>query len=128
MNAAKLKKNFRNRYDKYRPGIARRPIGESAVHPLRKHLRDVSEPVSSFAARVGTNHQTLYRIFCGVLTPKPLLARRKVEATSGAVTFETLYGRREDRVEIILLKSPQDDDEELDATRLAVAWRLFAIN
>ncbi|MEM9014257.1 MAG: helix-turn-helix transcriptional regulator [Pseudomonadota bacterium] len=89
------------------------------MHPLKKYLSEVSEPVASFAARVGASRQTLYRIFSGAHTPRPSLARRIVEATGGAVSFEALYGRREDRADIVFLTRNQTDT--IDRNRLSIA-------
>ncbi len=61
------------------------------MHPLKAYLRDVGEPIQAFGARVSASRQTLYRIIGGAQAPKPALARRIVEATGGAVTFEALY-------------------------------------
>lgn len=61
------------------------------MHPLKRYLRDVSEPIGDFAKRVCASRQTLYRIISGRQDPKPALARRIVEATGGAVTLSTLY-------------------------------------
>ncbi|MAW82071.1 MAG: hypothetical protein CMI63_17680 [Parvularcula sp.] len=62
------------------------------MHPLKQYLRDVEEGFQDFAARVGVSRQTLYRIVSGAQAPKPMLARRIVEATGGAVTLDMLYG------------------------------------
>lgn len=62
-----------------------------AMHPLKRYLREVDEPVRDFAVRVGVSRQTLYRILSGRQSPKPSLARRIVEATGGAVPFRELY-------------------------------------
>lgn len=61
------------------------------MHPLRQYLESIEEPITDFAARVGASRQTLYRIISRAQAPKPALARRIVEATGGAVSFETLY-------------------------------------
>ena len=61
------------------------------MHPLKRYLRDVREPIGDFAKRVCASRQTLYRIISGGQAPKPALARRIVEATGGAVSFSTLY-------------------------------------
>jgi DNA-binding XRE family transcriptional regulator len=61
------------------------------MHPLKTYLRDVGETIQAFGARVSASRQTLYRIIGGSQAPKPALARRIVEATGGAVTFEALY-------------------------------------
>ncbi|NOX81872.1 MAG: helix-turn-helix transcriptional regulator [Alphaproteobacteria bacterium] len=63
------------------------------MHPLKAYLRDVGETIQAFGARVSASRQTLYRIIGGAQAPKPALARRIVEATGGAVTFEALYPR-----------------------------------
>ncbi len=61
------------------------------MHPLKAYLRDVGESIQEFGARVSASRQTLYRIIGGAQAPKPALARRIVEATGGAVSFEALY-------------------------------------
>ncbi|GJL96083.1 MAG: hypothetical protein DHS20C05_24880 [Hyphococcus sp.] len=61
------------------------------MHPLRRYLREVQEPVQEFAVRVGASRQTLYRIIGGKQAPKPALARRIVEATGGTVPLDALY-------------------------------------
>ncbi len=91
------------------------------MHPLKRYLREAREPVQTFAARVGASRQTLYRIFSGAQAPKPALARRIIEATGGAVTFDALYSRRENDAEIVVLKSRKGDADALDADQLAVA-------
>jgi len=63
------------------------------MHPLRRYLTELEEPVQDFARRVGVSRQTLYRIITGSQSPKPGLARRIVEATGRAVSFEALYDR-----------------------------------
>lgn len=95
------------------------------MHPLKKYLDEVSEPVSMFAARVGTSRQTLYRIFSGSHMPRPPLARRIVEATGGAVTFETLYGRRENRIDFKFAAPSRSDQEALDMGRLTIALAIM---
>ena len=62
------------------------------MHPLKQYLRDVEEGFQDFAARVGVSRQTLYRIVSGAQAPKPMLARRIVEATGGAGTLDLRYG------------------------------------
>jgi|GEM_PF-1222563 len=64
------------------------------MHPLKTYLRDMKESIADFGARVGASRQTLYRIIGGAQAPKPALARRIVEATGGAVSFEALYKGR----------------------------------
>jgi len=64
------------------------------MHPLKTYLSNIKEPVQDFAVRVGTSRQTLHRIFSGAMDPRPALAKRIVEATGGAVTFEMLYRYR----------------------------------
>ncbi|MEM8935465.1 MAG: helix-turn-helix transcriptional regulator [Pseudomonadota bacterium] len=65
------------------------------MHPLRQYLAEVDEPIQEFARRVGASRQTLYRIIGGAQHPKPSLARRIVEATGGAVSFEVLYSEQD---------------------------------
>ncbi len=62
------------------------------MHPLKKYLSDLQEPVADFSARVGVSRQTLYRIINRKQSPKPALARRIVEATGGAVSLSDLWG------------------------------------
>ncbi len=93
------------------------------MHPLKHYLTDVQEPVRDFAERVGASRQTLYRIFSGVQAPKPMLARRIVEATGGAVTLDMLYGgSAPDSAEIIGFQAPDEEALlECDRLRLALA-------
>ena len=77
------------------------------MHPLKEYLKAVDEPVRDFAARVGASRQTLYRIIAGAQAPKPILARRIVEATGGAVSMDTLYngGRSGAAIIVIIFSS-----------------------
>ncbi len=61
------------------------------MHPLKQYLSDVQESIADFSVRVGVSRQTLYRIINRRQSPKPALARRIVEATGGAVTFDGLF-------------------------------------
>ena len=61
------------------------------MHPLKRYLLEVEEPIQQFADRVRTSRQTLYRIFQGLQTPKPDLAKRIVAATDGDVTLNDIY-------------------------------------
>ena len=90
------------------------------MHPLKRYLHDVDERVQDFAQRVGVSRQTLYRIISGAQAPKPLLARRIVEATGGAVTLAMLYGGVKGGAEIIALPVA-NDEAQLDAARLKLA-------
>ncbi len=79
------------------------------MHPLKAYLRDVKESIVEFGARVGASRQTLYRIIGGTQAPKPPLARRIVEATGGAVSFDVLYQRRDaDGGEVLRFTPPED--------------------
>lgn len=91
------------------------------MHPLKRYLEEVCEPVQAFAARVGTSRQTLYRVFNGAHAPKPALARRIVEATGGAVDFEALYGRAEGGADIVVVERRRASDGGFDAGKLAIA-------
>ena len=91
------------------------------MHPLREYLKDVDEPIQDFARRVGASRQTLYRIIAGRQTPKPPLARRIVEATGGAVSFETLYrGQGFDNGEVVGLNAGAEEPL-LDGERIRLA-------
>jgi len=88
------------------------------LHPLKQYLRDLNEPIQDFANRVGASRQTLYRIIGGTQAPKPALARRIVDATGGAVSYEMLYsGRGAASAEVIGLfvegKQPLLDHERV---------------
>ena len=90
------------------------------MHPLKRYLHDVEERIQDFAERVGASRQTLYRIIAGVQAPKPLLARRIVEATGGAVSLAMLYGGVEGGAEIIAMPAAAEE-AMLDASRLRLA-------
>ena len=91
------------------------------MHPLRRYLADVNEPVRAFAARVGTSRQTLYRIFSGAHAPKPALARRIVEASGGSVSFDALYQSPEAPDDGAVVTIPRKSNDALDAGRLMLA-------
>lgn len=88
------------------------------MHPLKRYLHDVEERVQDFAERVGASRQTLYRIIAGVQAPKPLLARRIVEATGGAVSLAMLYGAG--GADVIAMPAAREE-APLDAARLKLA-------
>ena len=88
------------------------------MHPLKEYLKAVDEPVREFAARVGASRQTLYRIIAGVQAPKPMLARRIVEATGGAVSMETLYNGGRAGAAIIVNLDRRGDAPMLDCERV----------
>ena len=90
------------------------------MHPLKRYLHDVEERVQEFAERVGVSRQTLYRIIAGVQAPKPLLARRIVEATGGAVSLGMLYGEGKGGAEILAMPTVVDA-AVLDPVRLKLA-------
>lgn len=90
------------------------------MHPLKQYLYDVEERVQDFAERVGASRQTLYRIIAGIQAPKPILARRIVEATGGAVNLSMLYGN-DGGGEVIALRGDAGDDL-LDPARLKLAF------
>lgn len=90
------------------------------MHPLKRYLHDVEERVQDFAERVGASRQTLYRIIAGAQAPKPLLARRIVEATGGAVSLAMLYGEVPGAAEIIAMPTAAEAGA-LDAGRLRLA-------
>ncbi len=91
------------------------------MHPLKRYLHDVEERVQDFADRVGVSRQTLYRIIAGVQAPKPLLARRIVEATGGAVSLGMLYGEIQGGGADIVAMPPGPEDALLEAARLRLA-------
>jgi len=98
------------------------------MHPLKQYLQDVDEKIQDFAQRIGASRQTLYRMFSGVQTPKPVLARRIVEATGGAVTLEMLYsGKREGFADLVGYMAEQQVDPPLDVERLQLALSM-AVN
>lgn len=85
------------------------------MHPVKRYLESVEEPVADFAARVGTSRQTMYRLISRTQTPRPALARRIVEASGGAVSLGDLYneetepagrGKVSGGSEVIGLKEP----------------------
>ncbi|WP_375202279.1 helix-turn-helix domain-containing protein [Hyphococcus sp.] len=90
------------------------------MHPLKQYLREVEEGFQDFAARVGVSRQTLYRIVSGVQAPRPMLARRIVEATGGAVTLAMLYGDASASAEVVSLNAA-GDETLLDEERLRLA-------
>lgn len=105
------------------------------MHPLKQYLLEVDESVQEFANRVGACRQTLYRIIGGRQAPKPSLARRIVEATGAAVTFEALYLADEDSNrsgEIIdfqgSLETPRLDPERLKQALAAVISHLTSLD
>ena len=88
------------------------------MHPLRRYLQDVQEPVQDFAVRVGASRQTLYRIIGGTQAPKPALAHRIVQATGGAVSLGALYqGGNANAVAVIDLLT-EKNTKVLDTDRL----------
>lgn len=91
------------------------------MHPLKQYLCDVEEGVQEFADRVGVSRQTLYRIITGIQAPKPMLARRIVEATGGAVTLAMLYGGGPQSAEVIALAA-RAEEPLLDHERLKLAF------
>lgn len=91
------------------------------MHPLRRYLRDLDEPVQDFADRVGASRQTLYRIIRGAQAPKPALARRIVEATGGTVSFAALYRSREESVGAVVALPMKYKESLLDQERVRVA-------
>ncbi len=91
------------------------------MHPLKQYLLDVEERVQDFADRVGASRQTLYRIISGVQAPKPMLARRIVEATGGAVTLGMLYDGGGRAAEIVSLVA-RAEEPLLDQERLKLAF------
>ena len=96
------------------------------MHPLKQYLLDVEERIQAFAERVGASRQTLYRIIGGLQVPKPMLARRIVEATGGAVTMDMLYGGdRPGSADIIPLNA-RDDDPQLNQESLKFAIAVVA--
>ena len=60
-------------------------------HPLLKYLEDRDESHSSFAEKVGTTRQTIFRICKNKNKPSAKLAVKIVEQTGGALTFEELF-------------------------------------
>ena len=88
------------------------------MHPLKEYLKAVDEPIRDFAARVGASRQTLYRIIAGAQAPKPILARRIVEATGGAVSMDTLYNGGRSGAAIIVNLDRRDDAPILDCERV----------
>ncbi|MGE0409170.1 MAG: helix-turn-helix domain-containing protein [Amphiplicatus sp.] len=64
------------------------------IHPLKDYIVSSGDSIAGFARRIGVSRQSVFRIIAGRQTPKPALARRIVEATGGAVSFETFYGAR----------------------------------
>lgn len=91
------------------------------MHPLKQYLRDVDERFQDFAERVGVSRQTLYRIVSGVQAPRPMLARRIVEATGGAVTLGMLYGQEAQGDAEVVNLNAKPDDAPLDTERLKLA-------
>ncbi len=91
------------------------------MHPLKRYLADVDERVQDFAERVGASRQTLYRLITGIQAPKPMLARRIVEATGGAVTLAMLYGGDAPGSAEILGFHPRAEEPLLDGDRLRLA-------
>ncbi len=90
------------------------------MHPLKQYLREVEEGFQDFSARVGVSRQTLYRIVSGVQAPRPMLARRIVEATGGAVTLAMLYGDASAGADVVSLNAG-GDETPLDQERLRLA-------
>lgn len=93
------------------------------MHPLRRYLKDVREPVQDFAVRVGASRQTLYRIISGTQTPKPALAHRIVQATGGTVSLAALYqsGKTDTGVIVDLLSDKSALLLDTDRLRQAIA-------
>lgn len=91
------------------------------MHPLRRYLNDLEESIQDFGGRVGASRQTLYRIIRGAQAPKPALARRIVEATGGAVSFEALYNGREKSGAAVVALSVGDEESLLDQQRVRMA-------
>ena len=55
-------------------------------HPLKRHLAETGETLTSFADRNGISRMHIYRVMKGVNTSVDRL-RRLSEATGGAVTI-----------------------------------------
>lgn len=89
------------------------------MHPLRHYLSEVNESVQAFAERIGVSRQTLHKIMTGRHAPGPLIARRIVEATGGAITFSMIY--EAGGGDVVALEPPEPPP--LDADRLK---RVFA--
>lgn len=96
-------------------------VGLLAMHPLKQYLLDVDERIQDFAARVGVSRQTLYRIIAGIQAPKPVLARRIVEATGASVTLNMLYGANVPSSADIVGLNTDANAPLLDVERLKVA-------
>ena len=91
------------------------------MHPLKRYLREVEEGFQEFATRVGVSRQTLYRIVSGVQAPRPMLARRIVEATGGAVTLAMLYGGEAPKGAEVVNFNMSAEEPLLDQGRLRLA-------
>ncbi len=91
------------------------------MHPLKRYLAEVDERLQDFAERVGASRQTLYRIISGIQAPRPMLARRIVEASGGAVTLSMLYGGDTPGSAEILAMTNRAEEPLLDADRLRLA-------
>ncbi len=89
------------------------------MHPLKRYLTDVACWTSQNG--VGASRQSLYRIFSGVRAPKPMLARRIVGATGGAVTLDMLYGDKARASAEIIGFRPREEELLLDGERLNLA-------
>ena len=64
------------------------------LHPLRVWMQQQEPPLSYRKAsdKLGCDKMTLHEICTRVRCPRPVLARRIVAWTKGAVTLEHLYG------------------------------------
>lgn len=86
---------------------------------LRAFIEETGDTPAAFARRIGADVEMFRRILSGEATPDPSLARRIVEATSGALSFAALLGAREHEVGDI--SAHRRTDGEIDAGRLREA-------
>jgi len=64
------------------------------AHPLAAFIEETGDTVRAFARRVGVTQSVLEAIL-DEIAPAPMVARRIVEATGGAISFDQLMSGRE---------------------------------
>jgi len=89
------------------------------AHPLATFIEETGETVAAFARRVGVNDQTLEEILADKARPSPMIARRIIEATGGAISFDQLMTGRE--AVIADLSGRITIETSVDLTRLSEA-------
>lgn len=91
------------------------------AHPLAAFIDETGDTLAAFAHRVGAPDDLMKAIVADEAAPDPMLARRIVDATCGAISFEQLMSGRE--TVVLDLSQRLTADSALDLGRLATAIR-----